>query len=281
VKTLASLAAQSNSSASSFQRKFSQIIGESAKQYSLRLQLECAALYLLTSDRSIHQTSLDAGFASHEGFTRAFQRHFGSTPSDFRRQHSALGRNPAHIELARQISPCIGIFRQPNQSTPKGKSIAMSYEIEIGPIEESVFVYQRGRCSHDEIANTLGSLLPAVFEHAMKNGLEFRSPPTTVYPQWGPGMVTMHAGLSVVAAEPADGIEVEVLTATDAAITIHHGSYDGLAEAHAALELHIDGKGLIQAGPVREVYLTDPGETPDPKDWQTQVIMPVASPAQS
>jgi effector-binding domain-containing protein len=111
----------------------------------------------------------------------------------------------------------------------------------------------------------------------MNNGIEFRSPPTTIYQEWGPGMVTLHVGMLVAAAIPSDDIYVETLPAREAAVTIHTGPYDGLGDAHAAVEQYIAEHNLEKAAPAREVYLTDPGEVPDPKDWKTQIIWPVAS----
>ena len=96
-----------------------------------------------------------------------------------------------------------------------------------------------------------------------------------IYQEWGPGMVTLHAGLPVASATPSDDIYVETLTACQAAVTIHSGSYDGLGEAHAAVEQYLAEHELDKAGPPREIYLTDPGEVPDPKDWKTQIIWPV------
>ena len=58
-------------------------------------------------------------------------------------------------------------------------------------------------------------------------------------------------------------------------MTIHAGPYEGLGEAHKALERWIDEQGLAAAGPAWELYLTDPGEVPDPADWQTKVVCPV------
>jgi effector-binding domain-containing protein len=152
----------------------------------------------------------------------------------------------------------------------------MNYDITLQPIAESTFLYKQARCSHADIAKTLGGLLGPVFQHAIKNGLELRSPPTTIYQEWGPGMVTMHAGMMIGAAvTPPAGMFVETLPATEAAVTIHTGAYEGLGDAHAAVEQWLAEQGLHKAGPAREIYLTDPGEVPDPKQWKTQLVWPV------
>ena len=60
------------------------MVGETPKQYTLRLRLEGAAARMLASDDSIVDVALAAGFNSHEVFTRAFRRHFGRTPAEYR-----------------------------------------------------------------------------------------------------------------------------------------------------------------------------------------------------
>jgi len=70
--SLAELARDAGTSASTFQRAFTRIVGESPKQYTRRLQLESAALALVSTTRSVLDVAFDVGFESHEGFTRVF-----------------------------------------------------------------------------------------------------------------------------------------------------------------------------------------------------------------
>ena len=152
----------------------------------------------------------------------------------------------------------------------------MNYDITQQPFPEITFLYKAARCGHAEVSAQLAQMLPAVFQYAMKQGIEMVGPPATVYTEHGPGMVSFHAGMPVKAgATGADGIEVCVFPAGNAAVTIHNGSYDGLGDAHAAVEQYLHEHGLTKSGPPREVYLTDPGEVPNPDDWKTQVIWPV------
>ena len=43
------------------------------------------------------------------------------------------------------------------------------------------------------------------------------------------------------------------------------------------VEQYLEEQGLEPSGALREIYLTDPGEVPDPADWKTQIIWPFAS----
>lgn len=56
---------------------------------------------------------------------------------------------------------------------------------------------------------------------------------------------------------------------------MHAGAYDQLQETYAAMEKWIGEQGLSTAGAPWEVYVTDPGDYPDPADWRTEVFWPV------
>lgn len=278
-RSLAALAREAGRSPSYFQRAFSRVVGESPKQYTLRLQLECALVLLLTSDDSVLDIALAAGFESHEGFTRAFVRHFGQPPTQLRQQATASGLagQLRHADILTHTGPCLRLFRAPlGTPTPQQGNNAVNYDITIQEIAETTFLYKAVRSTQADIAKAMGGALPAVFGYATRKGIEFTGPPTTLYVEWGPGMVTMWAGLPVKAGSEGEGeFEVATLPASKAAVTIHSGPYDGLGDAHAAVEQYLAANDLKGNGALREVYLTDPGEVPDPKDWKTQILWPV------
>jgi AraC-like DNA-binding protein len=59
--------------------------GEPPERMRRRLLMERAAHRLLTSDDQVVDVALEAGFGSHEAFTRAFSREYGAAPSRWRR----------------------------------------------------------------------------------------------------------------------------------------------------------------------------------------------------
>jgi AraC family transcriptional regulator len=68
-----------------FQKIFSMYVGESPKQYIMRLRLERIAHYLkLFADISIAEAAFQCGFASSSTFIRAFKKYFAITPEVFR-----------------------------------------------------------------------------------------------------------------------------------------------------------------------------------------------------
>jgi AraC family transcriptional regulator len=75
-----------------FHRIFREVLSEPVKEYIRRLRVERAAYRLKISEETILQIALDAGFKTHESFTRAFQRQFGIAPNEFRRNFLQASR---------------------------------------------------------------------------------------------------------------------------------------------------------------------------------------------
>ncbi len=57
---------------------------------------------------------------------------------------------------------------------------------------------------------------------------------------------------------------------------LHVGPYETLDQTYGALMGWIAEQGRSVAGPMWEVYWSDPGAEPDPTRWRTEVIVPVA-----
>ncbi len=69
-----------------FDRVIRAVAGEPPAAFRRRILLARAAYRLVTTRRSILDVAVEAGYASHEAFTRAFARHYRSTPRDWRRR---------------------------------------------------------------------------------------------------------------------------------------------------------------------------------------------------
>ena len=82
--TIAELAKVCDVSAGHLMRGFRQSTGETIHNYVQRIRLERAQV-LLQENHSIKETAYLLGFATSSGFTVAFKRLLGQTPSEFRR----------------------------------------------------------------------------------------------------------------------------------------------------------------------------------------------------
>jgi transcriptional regulator GlxA family with amidase domain len=77
-----------------FSREFRAAFGMSPAAYVERLRLDEARRRLLGRVRSIESVARAVGFASVDGFRRAFERTFGVAPREFRRRFSSAPARP-------------------------------------------------------------------------------------------------------------------------------------------------------------------------------------------
>ncbi|WP_146057204.1 MULTISPECIES: helix-turn-helix domain-containing protein [unclassified Streptomyces] len=84
--TLDELAAEAALSRYHFVRRFAASTGLTPLQYVARLRVDTARRLLAADDRPVSQVGRLCGFPSAENFARAFRRHVGCSPSEFRRR---------------------------------------------------------------------------------------------------------------------------------------------------------------------------------------------------
>ena len=78
------LAARAYMSRFHFDRVVAAVSGETPSRLRRRVLLERAAFRLVTSDAGVLEIALEAGYSSHEAFTRAFKRAYGAGPAAWR-----------------------------------------------------------------------------------------------------------------------------------------------------------------------------------------------------
>jgi AraC family transcriptional regulator len=276
--SLEALAEQAGLSPFHLHRGFTALAGETPKQLTQRLRLERAAVLLLTGRDSVLNVALACGFQSHEVFCRTFRRHFGITPRVYRKRGFAhrVDRTQArdHAALVTQVGRCIGLFHMSEGGKQKKE---MTYSITTKTLSPQPVLVVRRKVKPSEIAKTLGESFGQIGLYARRAGIAMAGPPLTRYIEWGPGLLTIDAGMPIAApTQGEDDIRADTLPGGLAAVTTHAGPYDQLSDAHAAVQQWIEAEGLIAEGAPWESYVTDPGDFPDPKDWKTEIFWPLA-----
>lgn len=84
------LAARLHLSRFHFDRLISQAAGEPPRRFRRRILLERAAYRLLSTDRTVLDIATEAGYGSHEAFTRAFTSAYGAAPAAWRKKPRAI-----------------------------------------------------------------------------------------------------------------------------------------------------------------------------------------------
>ncbi len=74
---------------------------------------------------------------------------------------------------------------------------------------------------------------------------------------------------------PQSGFEVVDLPARRVAWTTHHGGFETIGQATAALRTWIAEHDRRQIGPLFNVYVVGPGRESDPNKWVTEVNVPI------
>ena len=254
------------------------MVGESPKQYTLRLRLEQAAARLATRDASVLEIALGTGFKSHEVFTRAFGRHFGVTPTAYRasalRDASPAVRNQ-HTSLVASAGPCIGLYHL-RINSPSRRAHMPTLSIERRDISAQPFLFVQSKVARSEIAKAIAEGLGKVFPYAMKAGLPMAGWPTARYLTSGPGLLDMQVGMPMAVAAPGQGdVQAGELPGGSVAVAVHAGAYEQLGDTYAEMERWMEANQYRRGDAPWESYVTDPGEVPDVKDWRTEIYWPL------
>jgi AraC family transcriptional regulator len=244
-----------------FHRVFRGMVGESVGGHVRRLRLERAAMELKTGDRPVIQIALDAGYASHEAFTRAFRSSFGVAPSGFREKHAP--------EILASVDPNVFQPTEPEDPAMKVelrqmKPLRVAFLRHIGP-------YDQCGDAWDRLMTWAGSdgLVGAGTQFI---GMCWDDPEITP-----PEKVRYDACVTIDRdIRPAGALGVQEIAGGPYAMTTHIGPYEEFAKTYVKLI----GQWAPRSGrelrplPCLEFYLNSPENT-DPEDLVTDIYLPL------
>ncbi len=151
----------------------------------------------------------------------------------------------------------------------------MGYEIEEREEPMQTVLYIATTCKAAEIGKALGQILPEVGRYVQQSGATTVGPPFCRYTAMHEDSWDLEGGIAVTASvAETERVKVGQMGGR-VACTLHTGPYDQLGKAHEALCAWASANGREIAGAAWDLYITDPGQLPDPKDWQTLVYLPI------
>ncbi len=163
------LAALAGFSPHHFHRIFQHVTGEAPKEYLRRLRLERAVYRLKVSPDNVLQIALEAGFKTHETFTRAFTRQFDINPSEFRR---VLKEYRAIVDESMASQEYEGF----TDETPLTLRFNMQKEpvsVEMVPPQQVIFTRHSGYETLLSGKDSFLDLWQELFEFADEQGLKY------------------------------------------------------------------------------------------------------------
>jgi AraC-like DNA-binding protein len=96
--TVEAMAKVASMARSTFAARFQDVLGESPLMYLTRWRMHTAMQLMAQSDESLTAVARAVGYETDGAFGKAFKRHVGKTPGDYRRQlraASTVSRNPS------------------------------------------------------------------------------------------------------------------------------------------------------------------------------------------
>jgi effector-binding domain-containing protein len=129
------------------------------------------------------------------------------------------------------------------------------------------------------VSAELGELYGELIAFAALNDLEIAGSPMTFTQTLDPDTWRFQAGLPVRLTGPlatTAAIELVRSHGGEALVFEHVGPYDGLAGARQQLEAWAASHGVRRAGPIQDIFVSDPGDTA-PEALVTRLVYPLAA----
>jgi AraC family transcriptional regulator len=271
---LQALAAGASLSPFHFHRVFKGMLGETPLELMRRLRMERAAWRLIESSSTpVTEIAFEAGFETHEAFTRAFRACFSTTPSGFRQ------RQYPRIELA---ATC-GVHFNPDGRVPEfiardsgGRQMDVDIterpELRVGTIRH-IGPYNQIPVAFQRLGMVAGRGGLLGHPAATMLAVYYDDPETTPQEE-------LRSDAGVVIAENArlpEGLVEQRIPGGKYARTVHVGPYEQLGDAWARLMGEwLPASGYrIGPGVTYEVYLNDPSRVAK-EELRTELYVPIA-----
>lgn len=242
-----------------FHRIFRAVVGEGVAEYVRRIRLERAAIALKVTTSPVTTVAFNAGYGSHEAFTRAFRRQYGVSPSDFRNGHTSTRHNRISDTTSQMMT-----------SQTQGREARTT----ILPAMRVAFLRHTG--PYKEAGATFQKMMGWAFSKGLFN------PQTKVLsishddPEVTPAdktrldcCVTVDEGFT-----PEGEVAVQTIPGGEYVVLTHRGSYKGLADSYRWLYgdwLSTSGREFANRPPF-EIYVNNPSDTPE-DDLVTEICV--------
>ncbi|MGE6757824.1 AraC family transcriptional regulator [Corallococcus interemptor] len=279
---LSALAKEAALSPFHFHRVFRGMVGETPLELHRRLRMERAALHLLQGGAGVTSIAFEAGYDTHEAFTRAFRAAYGVPPSEFRRSSPGAGQDCVRPRQT-WLTARSGIHFQPEAPAaawafPIPGGHTMDVVLKQMPALRLATVPHVGPYSRiSEAFQKLGQLAGAAGLLRQREvtmlGVYHDVPETTPQEQ-------LRSEAAVVVPEEAvlpEGLGERRLAAGRYASTVHVGPYTELGDVWGRLmgQWLPDSGHRVGEGVSFEIYRNTPMEVP-PAELRTELYVPLA-----
>lgn len=153
----------------------------------------------------------------------------------------------------------------------------MALQVDVQQIESITVCGIAFQCPVDEVGEESGRAYKRIYEELDRAGITPAAPPRLVYLSMEGERWTAEANVPIVGGDaPASDLVVREMPRGAVASAVHRGPYEELGMAYEDVKQWIEANGYAPGEPLFDIYLTDPAETPDPADYETQICWPIS-----
>ncbi|HUI53817.1 MAG TPA: GyrI-like domain-containing protein [Bryobacteraceae bacterium] len=253
-----------------FHRVFRALAGEPVQEHVRRLRLERAAHRLKLQDQPVTGIAFDAGYESHEAFTRAFHSMFGMSPSQFRAARAVENQAAPESPSGTHYNDT-SAYHPPDYGSPPA--------VRVQTLEPQRVVFLRHTGPYDQVGATWGKLAAWAGPRGLFGpstrfiGISWDDPEITP-----PDKLRYDAAITVSApVQPEGEFGVMEIAGGEYATMVHKGPYEAISATYRMIFgawLPSSGRELRDV-PCLEVYLNSPQMT-RPEDLLTLIHVPLA-----
>jgi len=254
-----------------FHRVFRGMVGESVKEHVRRLRLERAAQRLKTREQTITSIAFEAGYETHESFTRAFTAMFGAAPSRFRAARRALPLREVPSGVHFVPDGTLTHFQLSHSGGPP-----MDVRIETVPPRRVAFMRHIG--PYRQVGDTWAKLAAWAGPRGLFGPLTIAIGVAHDDPDVTPPDKVRYDACFVVdpSFQPEGEVGVQEVGGGEYAITTHRGPYEAVSQTMARLcgeWLPASGREARSA-PILAIHRNFPHDTRE-EDLLTDIYLPL------
>lgn len=153
------------------------------------------------------------------------------------------------------------VMNNPNPATT-------GMDIKTVEVEDRLFAGVKEVVSMDKMKSFFETNFQSIFQAA---GDKVTGMPSGLYFTWDEENQETEMAAAVPVSAPVDGYETFEIAAGKALVIDYLGAYEGLGDAHGAMDEYLKANKLEAKSPVIEEYITDPSTEPDTSKWLTKV----------
>lgn len=152
----------------------------------------------------------------------------------------------------------------------------MAADIQIKSLPGVLALVAHSSADAGTVKERMGEAFGVLMRHAGATGARFAGPPFTQYEEPVEGEFAFAVCMPVApGAVPGDGVELEKMPAAEGATLLYKGPYDGMEASWRELLAWVTENDRQPGGPLREVYLNDPGQVAE-SELLTEMVVPLA-----